>query len=414
MTTPAPYSPAESALPLAPLAELRRPLSTPEYYHACIGTSAHTLDGPREVIVVLEGETAGAVPGDAAWADALAIAAARHPGARLRLAGDGLRARWRSDGAPPRLRLVPGCTWDGMSEQGAEFIGATPLSMRDGPGLELVVARGATGTRVILRVLHAFMDGIGALHFLADFFRALRGEPLLGSNVAFSDTDLMRRIGGTRPARGGVRPALLTGGARGDAHGDSWRRLCIEGRQPALLARIAVASAQFAGRHDHAPARIAVPVNLRRHLPGMLCTTNATGMLHVDLRAGDTVDDFRARLDALLATRAELHCPRAVDALRLLPLSWMDRLVSRTAGNYTRRRPLETVLISSPGRYPATQFSGGGFRARRMFGIPIPDNAFIFSYGLDGLSDITVGMANVHASENRLDDFTGFLRDRLG
>jgi hypothetical protein len=402
--------PAAPLPPLSPQTSVARPLSATEYYHASVGQSRHTLETAREITFIVEGQ--GEVP-PAAWRAALQQVCQANPGCRLQLAGRRRHSRWHSDGPLPELRFVDGSHWDGRSEAGADFIRQQPLALDGAPGLELIVA-GGTPVRVIVRVLHAMMDGIGVMHFLQELFRALRGEPLLGSNAAFSDVDLMRSIPGGRRTGGKAAPACLVGSARGSATGDSWRRLSLRGPQPELLARTALAVAEFARRHDTQPVRLAVPVNLRRHCPGLHSTLNFSSMLHVDVGAGDDTAAFRAQLARLLEDRVETDCPALVDVIRWLPLPWLDRLLSRTPANYRRRRLLETAVLSNLGRYPAAALSGGGFTASRLFGIPLGDNACSFLFSVDDHTDISFGMANVYAADGRLDAFMAFLGERLG
>lgn len=395
--------------PLLPQTGIARCLSTPEYYHACIGSSPQTLESAREIIFIIEGE---GQPDKNAWQQALGQVSQHNPGTRLRMVGSRLRARWQSDGAPPRLRLEENCLWDGQSEAGSEFLYREALSLDTGPVMELIMATGIK-TRVIVRVLHAAMDGIGVMHFYQELFRALRHEPLLGSNAGFSDTDLMLSIPSDARPQKKQPPAALTGGARGDRKGDTWQRLSLLSPQPALLARTALAVAEFARRHSTQAVRIALPVNLRRHCPGLLSTLNFSSMIHVDVAADEGPDDFRHKLTILLETGRHTNYPAWLDYLRLLPLPWLDRLVSRTEKNYRQRKLLETIVLSNIGNFSAQDLSGGGFQAQRIFGLPMKDNAFLMLFGMDGRIDITVGMAHVYASEGRLESFLHFMQDRL-
>lgn len=402
---------------LAPTLSIQRRLSTPEYYHACIGRSPGTLEQPREIVFVIEGEGSFVLP---RWEAALARVVAINPGTRLRLEGKRLQAHWKSDGPGPRLRHVGNSGWDGRSGAGSEFITATKLELESGNGTELILCDGhpdeGIPARLIVRVLHAAMDGVGVMHFLQELFRSLRGEPLLGCNAAFSDTDLMRSVHSQHPRQKKQPPAPLTGGVRGNTQGDSWRRLSLTGHQPALLARTALAMAAFArlhGNRDAAPVRMAFPVNLRRHCPGLLSTLNFSSMLHIEMAAGDDVDDVREKISQRLACSAETHYPPLLDYVRCLPLSWLDRLVSRTPANFTRRRLLESAVISNIGHYRSENFSCEEFRTQRMFGIPIPDNAFAMIFSMDDRTDITLGMANVYASEGRLDALMDFMKEKL-
>lgn len=396
---------------LAPLRDMARPLSTVEYYHACVGTSGRTLEAPRTFAFVMEGDS---TLKPEQWQWALEQVATVNPGTRLRLHGTRRRARWGSDGEPPRLRMIDHCTWDGRSEQGASFIFETPLPLEAGVSIELIVAsRPGGGCWLILHGHHAVMDGRGTLHFLAELFRALRGEPLLGSNAAFSDVDLMRSLGVRLPGTRRIEPGWLTGEPQGRERGDEWRRVSIERPRPGLLAHVAVAAADFARQHSQRPVIIAVPVDLRRHAPGLISTTNFSSMLHVRVEPGDGAEHFNDRLRRLLESRREAVYLPALELLKCMPLSWLDRLVSRTPRNYARRKAVETALISNLGRQDASDFECPGFQLHSMMVIPLPGSAFMTMVGIGDRVDLAINLPKVLASGGRFDAFEAYLRQRL-
>lgn len=403
---------AKELPPLAQMQDIDRLLSAPEYYHACIGRHSRTVDPPREIVFVIEGEADGTqIP----WQSAIDKVVAMNPGARLRLIGMRQHARWRSDGVGPRLRIVEQCDWDGRSEIGAEFIDATALSLEDGPTAELIVAGTGMAIKVIFRVLHAVMDGVGAMHFFQELFRALRGEKLLGTNVAFSDVDLMLHV----PSQARARPftpkssACLTGDARGKEMGHAWRRISLRGAQSNLLARTAIAMAEFARSRSTAPIRIAIPINLRRHIPGLLATMNFSNMIHVVLDPADTVESFQKRLHEMLGGNSDVAYHKSTEWIRYLPLAWLDRLMTSTADRYTAPRVLETAVLSNLGNFERSALICPGFNALCLYGIPIESNLFSIAFGLQGRVEMTVGMTRVLASGGRLDEFVEFLEWRL-
>jgi len=398
-------------LTLSPCRDIDRPLSAPEYYHACVGSSRHTLEVPREVIFILEGQ--GRLPA-LRWQLALDAAVAANPGARLRMVGARRRARWLSDGAPTRLRLLPDQGWGGQSDAGSGFITALPLALTGSSASELIVEERADGaTRLVLRALHAVMDGMGAMHFYQELFRALRGEPLLGTNAAFSDSAIMRQVAG-QPAPGHERPCAISPPNPAGSPGDLWRRLSLHTPQPALLGRTAAALAAFARQSSVQPVVIAVPVDLRRHLPGMHGTCNAASMVHVPLAAGEGAEEFRQRLRGLLAQRAEApHLP-VLDWIKLLPLPWFDRLVSRTPANFRRRRLLETAVISNPGAFQPRALACPGFSPEALYGVPIPGNTFCFLFGLGDRIELTVGLPSVLGDGGRAEALLAYLERALG
>lgn len=396
---------------LGPVHTIDRRLSAAEYYHACIGRHPRTLESPREIVCVVEGALANV---DIPWQAALDRVVAGNPGARLRLTGLRGNARWCSDGHGPRLRIVRDCAWDGRSGVGTEFIKAAPLFPEEGRTAELIVAGEGKTAKVIFRVLHVAMDGMGAMHFLQELFRALRGETPLGTNAAFSDVDLMLARRARRWTPLDMKPAAcLMGSGRGREPGHVWRRISLEAAPAHLLSRIAVAVADSARPQSSDPVIVSIPVNLRRHIPGLLSTMNFTSMMRVAVEPGDTPERFAGRLRRMLDDGADLDYRRAFDAIRLLPLPWLDLLLDSTAENYASPKFPETAVLSNLGNFERSDFCCPGFEATSLYGIPLESNAFSFIFGLGGRVEITFGMTRVLASDGRLDAFMDFLADRL-
>lgn len=400
------------ALPaLAPLTELSRPLSTVEYYHASIGTHPRTIEPQRKIVAVLEGEHDIAPD---RWQSALDAVTAVNPGLRLRLHGARRSARWISDAPAPRVVPLPEVQWNTRSSLGAEFLIERPLSLREGCNVELLLLpRAGESTLVVLHTHHAIMDGAGAMHLLQELFRALRGEPLLGSNCAYTDVELMREQRVARSESKHVKTAWLTGEPAGQQRGDDWRRIPLGKPQRNQLALVAVAFADFMHRHRDLPALIAVPVNLRRHAPGIISTGNYSAMLHVALQRGETADVFREKLAALLATRSDAFYPGVLDLVRWLPMPWLDRMLSRTANNFHRKPAVETAVISNLGRIDPQQYSAPGFALKDFFVLPLTGSAFSILTCVDDRVDLALNLPRVLSGNGRFDALEAHFRERF-
>lgn len=140
---------------------------------------------------------------------------------------------------------------------------------------------------------------------------------------------------------------------------------------------------------------------------------NFSNMLLVPLQPGDDEQVFQARLSSMLAQRMELALPRALDALVWLPLPWLDRLVSRTAGNFHRRRPLETVVISNLGAVDTVALGAPGFRLRALIPEPLPGNAFAALSSVDGQVEMVLNLPHVLGDGGRFDRLEAYLRTHL-
>lgn len=382
----------------------RRPVSISEYYHASVGRGRKSLETPRECIFIIQGVfekgITDAVEND--WNQALHKVAAANPGTRLQLLGSGIGSTWSSTGKPPRLRVVRDSQWDGLSDIGSEFITAEPLDLETGPCVELLLVEG-TQQFVILRTLHAVGDGMGGIHLLLEIFRALRGEALEGTNTTLTDLELMQKIPKPKSASPKGSPAYATGGPRGKLTGDCWRSIRLQATQPKMLARVMLAVARTAALYSDRPTRIALPVDLRRHFPGLKSTMNYTSMLHMDVYPEESPDDVTKNMKERLNENLEAGLPRFLNILKILPMGFIDQVVSRSPANFTKRKILETAVISSPGLIKPAKLSCQDFSAQRIYSVPIPGNTMISIFNLGRETTITVGTENIYATDGRLD-----------
>lgn len=410
--SPQVYKPRFTLPPLAPVSRISRPVSTPEYYHASVASSGRTLEITRENGFILEGD--GRVPVEQ-WMAALQAVSAINPGARLRMVGK----RWESDGLPPRLRVIdegaPNSDWDGRNSDRADFLYETPFPLDTGPTVELlVIHQPANKTLMVLRSHHAVMDGMGSMHFFLELFRALRGEPLVGTNAAFSDTDLMQSVGATKSTSKHLKTTAMTGRPQGDEPGDEWRRVSLGAPKKNQLARVADAVAEFARQHSpQLPLSIGVPVDLRRHAPGLNSTANYTNMVLVGLEPGEGGEAFRLRLKEMLDQKMETVYPRILEIFKWFSLRRLDLMLSRKEGNYRTKKALETAVISNLGRHEAAPLSGGGFKVEKFYVIPIKGSIFFGMACVNDEVELTLNIPRVLASHGRFDAFVEHLKLRL-
>lgn len=122
--------------------------------------------------------------------NAISMASAANPGSRYVLRGMLGSSRWVDSGVTPRLRVVDGAGWDGMGPEGAPACLRESLSVASGPSCEVVVITGSP-LRIVFRSHHGIMDGRGTLTWAEDIFRALRGEPVTGSDPMLCEYDLL-------------------------------------------------------------------------------------------------------------------------------------------------------------------------------------------------------------------------------
>ncbi|MER8184429.1 non-ribosomal peptide synthetase [Kitasatospora sp. NPDC094015] len=372
----------------------RRPVSATEWLYL----AAHRLGRAMVLQLVVEGD--GALD-PAELRAALATAARACPGSRLVRRG----RSWIDPGRPPRLRVAPpGSGPDAELRFGTALL-ETPIDLDGEPACELLLLTCRTGgrTALVFRAFHGAMDGHGALLWMGEVFRALRGAAPRPARSPVTDGELLAGLGATarRPALLLDQPSPLAGAgalvppSAGTAVAGGpaalWRRRTLPGRHRALTARLARALADATG----APrARVMVPVDLRRHRGGSSNTGNLTLPVFLDLAAGDGWQGAQAQLLGALAERREL-AGGFESALARLPLPAAAALL-RAGGALAHRRDLHlaSAVVSHLGRIDPADCSAGAFTARSLYALPVHAPLVPVScvaVELPGHTELTVG-----------------------
>ncbi|MER7735656.1 non-ribosomal peptide synthetase [Streptomyces erythrochromogenes] len=355
-------------------ARYRRPVSPTERLYLAAGDAR----GAMALRIVVEGE---GVPDARALEEAVARAAESCPGSRLVRSG----ALWTVGGPPPRVRYdLPRAGAYTDSAPGTVELPAGPSRRTERPGCEVLIVPGTNGTNstnsaqggagkgtttLVFSAPHALMDGHGALTWVREVFRALRGEPAQPALDPDTDAGLLRRLGSTRtrptpvpPRRSPLGPADGGGPLR-----TLWLRRTLPGRRSALTARLAQALAD-ATRLD---TRVMVPVDLRRHRPGIAATGNLSLPLFLDLLPGQEWAAAHTRLLTALAGKGEL-AGGFESALAPLPRPVTAALLRAAQAVASRTdRHLASAVVSHLGRLYLAEFSGGGFTASTAYALPV-------------------------------------------
>jgi len=335
----------------------RRPLSGLER----VWLTAERLQPPFAFQWVLEGQ--GALPPDRVR-DALATLAVRLPSLRARLRGVLRGAHWRFDGPLPLVEVWDAPRWDGIGSPGA---GRLEAPMRH--PVEVLLGDG----RVVVRVRHALMDGIGSLLLLGGLFSVLRGE-LPPAEDSVVDLDLVEGIevdAAPPPPRDALPPLRPT-----DVHveGRRWARRSYEGPTSSLLPRTLHALAGIA-RQDHGQpdgvVRLEAPVDLRRYRPELRATANLTALLRLQLDPACDQQRVRQQLRDALEGHEHVASVRTADLTRGLPLWLLSFIGGWQAGiGHRTGRFSTTGTVSTLGRVDLDPLSCPGWRTTGLFVIP--------------------------------------------
>ncbi|MEV7187784.1 non-ribosomal peptide synthetase [Kitasatospora sp. NPDC093102] len=296
---------------------------------------------------------------------AVAEAAAVCPGSRL----ERRHRTWVDSGRAPEVRV--------LHDLLPPF--REPLSAVHGHTAEVVLMPGAR-TTVVFRVHHAVMDGRGALTWVGEVFRALRGEEPLGAPSGLDDDALLDQLCAGR-TRGRAAQRLRwrapwpesTGPLRGLGErlrpdtSTRWSRRTVAHAPSALVARAAAAIADFAD----GPVRVMVPVDLRRHRPGLRATANLTLPVFLEGGPGRPWDEWHEQLLRQLAEERHLAAGEERAAARL-PLGVLRAATHALDGAAVRsRRYLTSVVVSHLGRVEPEAVRAPGFEPETVYSVPL-------------------------------------------
>jgi len=339
------------------------------------------------------------------WRAAVEKAAEANPGCRLSLKGFLNRTRWIDSGTPPAVREIDCSRWSGMSSDGAPFL-MTPLFPRPGRGCEILLMHGSP-LRVVFRTHHAVMDGRGTQTLAEDVFRALRGEPLVGSECRTVEQELARSFQqGSRPASPAVHIAP-TGRAEGSGREMRWQRFQVKGTYRKIVSQVAVALAREARTRSSGPVRIGIPVDLRPRRNGLRSTSNLTNLIYVDVNPGDTYEDVDGDIRRQLEEGHDGMLYPGDELIRYMPLGLIRVLADRRIRrNHGRGLYNTTALISNLGKKDLGDFSGGGFNATAFWAIPPGSELYPYSIVLAGYGDtieIIISIPEVMATGGRFE-----------
>lgn len=295
--------------------------------------------------------------------EAVAAASEACPGARLRLRG----RNWIDSGETPPVRVVEGRELDPSALHEIPELGSALPDGTDA-NCEVLLFDGAAPT-IVFRVSHIVMDARGMLLWIADVFRALRGEATIGapSTVTIVDLEdpLYRKADVSQEER--TTPSLLGMPGNAGQAGLLWRRRTIDGTFPALAAKIATRIAANSGR---SLASISFPVDLRPFHPrvqSVRSTSNLSLTVALDIPAGQDWEATYAQVLTMLSERTgEVHAPGP--EILGTPL-WALKQVIKGINRRVRRsdRLSQLVNVNNLGRLDPLAFSTGEFEATGMY-----------------------------------------------
>lgn len=352
------------------------------------------------------------------WKEAVELASLSNPGVRLQMKGVWGWRYWDDKGPLPLVKKIES-DWDGMCSEGAPYIG-NPIDIKRSPLSEVILIDGPI-QRVLFRTHHAITDGKGTLHWMAEIYRALRGEKLQGSEGKAYDWEIAQKT--EYPERtiieGGCIP-ITPNSKNPELRDCRWVRMFWKGNYSKIVPKIILAVCRIAWR-EHGDGKILfrIPSDLRRYLEknAPFTMANAIGAIDLEITPSSTLNSIQA--DIIKAMRNKSDLSVFTDKAKLaywLPGSMFKYSAQSLTKVHSEGKYRMTGTISSLGNLDPKDFSYSKFTSRRTYGVPIPyENRPIFigfSINPDGLL-ASISMPKALANTEELKDLANQIKKEL-
>jgi hypothetical protein len=324
--------------------------------------------------------------------------------------------RWVDSGITPRVREVDGSQWSGRDLEGAPFL-MERLSPTEGPTCEVVLVQGSP-LRVIFRTNHGVMDAGGTLLWAEDIFRALRGEPVLGSTSTLNDEEISKKLPQVRKEKISKNNITPGGSVQGNDQGFLWLRRTLPGRFRNLLSQVVYLSAREAWKYSDGPVVFCVSVDLRRHLPP---DTRATAFLSknifMEIKPEYTVEKITKLTKKYLSEKREVNYYGWGKLLFFVPIGLINYFFQKIgkkmqdAGRY-----LASGIVVTMGVVPLENYTGGGFHASAMYAITPYIDVIPFFIGMASNGkdiEVVITMNKALGSNGRIEAIMDGITSRL-
>jgi len=305
-------------------------------------------------------------------------AASANPGIRVRLRGFLGFARWVDSRIAPRVRLLNRSDWDGTSEQNAEFLLERMDALRGRPVADVLIVPCSDGKiRLVFRTVHAAIDGRGLIHWMEEVARAMRGEPLRGSESRLIDLDIQDQYKAKVPdvppePPVSFIPVLQPSSGRKQTLAYVWRRVTLDRPVSQLLPKMAVFLAEWARIQQTGPVGFTVPIDYRGLRTDELGVGNLTGYLRLSVAETATPRVFMQELTHKIRHFADCRETPGMRKLYWIPVRRMVRALIPKIDHllYTTNSALPSAGIVSMGNQTPEAASFPGFQATDSFGLP--------------------------------------------
>lgn len=313
-------------------------------------------------------------------------AAEANPGIRVRLKSVLGFSKWVDSGIAPEVRAVDVAHWDFNSNEGADFLKKPFEPMSGGPIADVILVRTNDKIGVIFRNLHAAVDGRGVMHWMQEVFRALRGEPLLGSDSTLVDFEVAEKFRDKLPQESKqiknkaeekssqpVYMPVVPPSATTDTDLQyMWRTVIIPKRITTILPRAAIYLGKYARRQGEGAVGFTVPVDYRGLRVEASTTGNLTGYLRIHVGLDDTPKTVMQQINQQIRDHVDCRLPLLAKPLRWVPVKLIVNQLRKKSNAllYTQNAELPTGGLVSMGYANLDDYSTPSFKSERGLGIP--------------------------------------------
>jgi hypothetical protein len=352
----------------------------------------------------------------AKWLAAVETASAANPGSRLIMKGYPFASRWVDSGITPRVRELDGSQWSGRDLEGAQFL-FDQLSPVEGPTCEVVLVQG-NPPRVVFRTNHGAMDARGTLLWAEDIFRALRGEPVLGSKFTLNDEEVSKNLPIIKKEKVSKNNITLGGRVQGDDQGFVWIRKTIPGRYKNMQSQVIYLSAREAWKYSDGSVVFCISVDLRRHLPPEIRATGfLSGSFFLEIKPEYTVEKITELTKKYLGEKREINYSWLSRLLFGVPIGLINYFFKRISKKmHESGRYLASGIVVTMGVIPLEPYTGGGFHPSTLYAIPPFMDVFPFFIGMIGIGKNVEVMITMHkglASNGRIEEIMESITSQL-
>lgn len=294
--------------------------------------------------------------------DALQIAVEKAseacPGARL-IQSNG---RWVDSQCTPPVHLRNGQLLNKVLEE--------KMDPHKGPTSEVIILQ-LNPMILVFRVFHGTMDGKGALLWINNIFKALRGEKLVAIEGKETDLSFLKQQESYSKRQNLTFDVCAINQRFSVRNHKIWRkRLTIPGKPACLVAKIAEIMTRYGTSHNN---RFLVPVDIRRHEKTHLSNANLTLPIFLETTKNESWSEIHKNLLNGLQNNQEMNLKNAdLGLLIKIPrfmLNWGIR--GLTALQRINNKYVLGGVISDLGFIDLAALSTDNFQANTLYSLSI-------------------------------------------